>query len=500
MDQFLNYNINPIVAYLNKNSSDFTKNDIIKFVTNNGIRLINFRYIAADGRLKTLNLPVTNYKYLDTTLSYGERVDGSNLFPYIDAESSDLYVIPRFSTAYLDPFSTIPTLGLLCSYFNKDGFPLESSPENTLRKAARSFSKKTGFDFEAMGELEFYIVGDDSGKFPIENQKGYHESSPFTKFEQFRCEAVNAIAQSGGEIKYAHSEVGNFTMDGKIYEQNEIEFLVSPVEKAADQLVMAKWIIRNLAFKYGIDVTFAPKITTGKAGSGLHFHTRIVKDGQSLMIKEGGLSEEAKKSIAGFMKCASSLTAFGNTNPMSYFRLVPHQEAPTSICWGDRNRSVLVRVPLGWTGKNDMMNIANPKEDKNQETISDKQTVEMRSPDGSADIYQMLAGLTVAARTGFEMEDALEVVQKTYVDVNIHSKEHAKKLNFLQQLPSSCVQSASELDKMRDIYRKDGVFNDVLLNGVIERLKSFNDENLRSEAEKSPEFLSELVKKYYYCG
>jgi glutamine synthetase len=107
----------------------------------------------------------------------------------------------------------------------------------------------------------------------------------------------------------------------------------------------------HLAFKYGIDVTFAPKITTGKAGSGLHFHTRIVKDGQSLMIKEGGLSEEAKKSIAGFMKCASSLTAFGNTNPMSYFRLVPHQEAPTSICWGDRNRSVLVRVPLGWTGK-----------------------------------------------------------------------------------------------------------------------------------------------------
>lgn len=129
MEQFLNYNINPVVAGLNKNSSEFTKNDIIKFVIDNEIRIINFRYIAADGRLKTLNFPVTSYKYLDTILSYGERVDGSSLFPYIEAGSSDLYIIPKFSTAYLDPFSSIPTLGLLCSYFNKDGLPLESSPE-----------------------------------------------------------------------------------------------------------------------------------------------------------------------------------------------------------------------------------------------------------------------------------------------------------------------------------------------------------------------------------
>ncbi|MEA5005087.1 MAG: glutamine synthetase family protein [Rikenellaceae bacterium] len=500
MEQFLNYNINPVVAGLNKLSSEFTKNDIIKFVIDNEIRIINYRYMAADGRLKTLNFPVTSYKYLDTILSYGERVDGSSLFPYIEAGSSDLYIIPRFSTAYLDPFSSIPTLGLLCSYFNKDGLPLESSPENTLRKAAHSFHDKTGLSFEAMGELEFYIVGEDSGKFPIENQRGYHESSPYTKFEQFRCEAVNFIARSGGQIKYAHSEVGNFTLDGKVYEQNEIEFLVSPVEQAADQLVMAKWIIRNLAYKYGIDVTFAPKITTGKAGSGLHFHTRLVKDGKSMMIKNGKLSDEARRAIAGYMKCASSLTAFGNTNPMSYFRLVPHQEAPTSICWGDRNRSVLVRVPLGWTGKNDMVTIANPLETKTVNATSDKQTVEMRSPDGSADIYQMLAGLTVAARTGFEMEDALDVAGKTYVDVNIHNRENENKLKSLEQLPSSCMQSAKELDTKRCLYEKEGVFSKTLIDGVINHLKSYNDENTRDETEKNPELLSELVKKYYHCG
>lgn len=162
---------------------------------------------------------------------------------------------------------------------------------------------------------------------------------------------MSYIAQAGGQIKYGHSEVGNFTLDDKIYEQNEIEFLPVRAEEAADQLVIAKWVIRNLASQYGYNITFAPKITAGKAGSGLHIHMRIMKDGQNQMLKDGALSETARKAIAGMMKLASSITAFGNTNPTSYFRLVPHQEAPTNICWGDRNRSVLVRVPLGWSAK-----------------------------------------------------------------------------------------------------------------------------------------------------
>ena len=81
--------------------------------------------------------------------------------------------------------------------------------------------------------------------------------------------------RTGGQIKYGHSEVGNFTLDGKIYEQNEIEFLPLRAEQAADQLMIAKWIIRNLAYQYGYDITFAPKITAGKAGSGLHEAQRI---------------------------------------------------------------------------------------------------------------------------------------------------------------------------------------------------------------------------------
>lgn len=500
MDPIFDYNLNPLISSIGKRPIDFTKSDIINFVIDNDIRIINFRYIANDGRLKTLNFPVTNKEYLDAILSYGERVDGSSLFPYIEAGSSDLYVIPRFSTAYLDPFAQIPTLGLLCSFFTSNGTPLESSPEYTLKKAHDLFKKSTGYTFEAMGELEFYIIDNDIPTFQALDQKGYHESTPFTKFENFRCEAMKLIAQAGGEIKYAHSEVGNFTLNGKIYEQTEIEFLITDVERAADQLLIAKWILRTLAYEYGVDLTFAPKITEGKAGSGLHFHTKISKDGQNLMSENGQLTEIAKRAIAGYMECASSLTAFGNTNPTSYFRLVPHQEAPTSICWGDRNRSVLVRVPLGWTSDTDMIALANPNEKTSSNKLVNKQTVEMRSPDGSADIYLMLAGLTVAARIGLENPDALKIAEKTYVNVNIHDDKNSDKLNSLEQLPSSCYQSALDLEKNRALYEAGGVFSPGLIDGVIKQLKSYNDQNIREELKSNPSLMMELVKKFYHCG
>ncbi|MEG0517873.1 MAG: glutamine synthetase family protein [Bacteroidales bacterium] len=492
-------NINPLVSFFEKSPSEFTKNDIMRYVAENDIRIINFRYAGNDGRLKTLNLPILSEQYLDTILTYGERVDGSSLFPYIEAGSSDLYVIPKFRTAYVDPFSEIPTLGLLCSFFTKDGLPLECSPEYTLQKAQKAFQKATGYTFEAMGELEFYVIAEDEPLFMIPDQKGYHESEPFSKFGQFRCEAMDLIAKAGGQIKYAHSEVGNFRQDGKIYEQNEIEFLVNPAETAADQLLIAKWILRTLAYQYGYDITFAAKITTGKAGSGLHFHTRIVKGDKSLMIENGVLSDVARKAIAGYMTCASSITAFGNTNPCSYFRLVPHQEAPTTICWGDRNRSVLVRVPLGWTGKNNMLQLANPLE-KEKLNIPDKQTVELRSPDGSADIYLTIAGLIVAARIGMQKENALEIANRCYVDVNIHNEENKEKMMALEQLPSSCYESALCLEKNRALYEAEDVFSPILIDGIIKQLKAFNDQHIRLEAAKDQNKMQALVNEYYYCG
>lgn len=500
MDNKLEMCPNRVVAFMGKPCNEFTKADIVRYIKENGIRMVNFMYPAGDGRLKTLNFVINDAAYLDTILTCGERVDGSSLFPFIEAGSSDLYVLPRFRTAFLDPFAEIPTLSMLCSYFNKDGEPLESSPENTLRKACKAFNEVTGMEFQAMGELEYYVIAPDCGLFPATDQKGYHESAPYAKFNEFRTECMAFIAQAGGQIKYGHSEVGNFTIDDNVYEQNEIEFLPVAAEEAADQLMIAKWIIRNLALKYGYDITFAPKITAGKAGSGLHIHMRIMKDGKNMMLENGALSATARRAIAGMMQLAPSITAFGNTNPTSYFRLVPHQEAPTNICWGDRNRSVLVRVPLGWAAKSDMCRIANPLEPLSDYDTTQKQTVEMRSPDGSADIYQLIAGLAVACRHGFEIENSLDIAERTYVNVNIHQKENEEKLNSLNSLPDSCTASAGCLKEQRAVFEKYNVFSPAMIDGIIKRLESYKDSTLRTDIGNDREKMLALVNEYFHCG
>lgn len=500
MNKEIEMNPNQLVAFLGKPHTEFTREDIIRYIRERGVKMVNFMYPAGDGRLKTLNFVINDLAYLEAILTCGERVDGSSLFPFIEAGSSDLYVIPRFRTAFLDPFAEIPTLSVLCSYFNKDGEPLESSPEHTLEKACRAFRDVTGMTFEAMGELEYYVIAPDSGMFPATDQRGYHESAPYAKFNEFRTKCMTYIAQAGGRIKYGHSEVGNFTLDGMIYEQNEIEFLPVPAEEAADQLMLAKWIIRNLAYQYGYDITFAPKITAGKAGSGLHIHMRMTKDGHNMMLSDGVLSETARKAIAGMMELAPSITAFGNTNPTSYFRLVPHQEAPTNVCWGDRNRSVLVRVPLGWAAKADMCMTANPLEGPSHYDTTQKQTVEMRSPDGSADLYQLLSGLAVACRHGFELDNALDIAERTYVNVNIHQAENRAKLDSLAQLPDSCAASADSLERQRAIFEQHNVFSPAMIDGIIRRLRAYNDRTLRGDIEGNTEEMLKLVKQYFHCG
>ena len=118
MDKQIALNKNRLVQYLGKPMKSFTREDIIRYITDNGIEMVNFMYPAADGRLKTLNFVINSLEYLETILTLSERVDGSSLFPFISASSSDLYVLPRFSTAFLDPFAEIPTVTMLCSFFD----------------------------------------------------------------------------------------------------------------------------------------------------------------------------------------------------------------------------------------------------------------------------------------------------------------------------------------------------------------------------------------------
>jgi glutamine synthetase len=494
MDERIALNPNKLVQFLNKPAVDFTRADLIKFVEANGIKMLNFRYVGGDGRLKTLNFVINSKRHLDHVLATGERVDGSSLFKYIDAASSDLYVVPRYKSAFINPFTDDPTLDVMCSFYTNEGKPLESSPENIVKKAHKKLNEKTGLTYEALGELEYYLLSEVDSIYPIIEQKGYHESHPFSKWGAIRREAMKLMSEMGCNVKYGHAEVGNIIHDDIEMVQHEIEMLPAAVEDAADQLVLAKWAVREVAYKYELEVSFAPKIIVGHAGSGLHIHSRLVKDGKNMMVDKGGLSDIAKKLIAGHLQLAPSLTAFANTVPTSFLRLVPHQEAPTCICWGDRNRSVLVRVPLGWLGVDNMIKDANPQEPDDNRQYMNTQTVEFRSPDGSANVHQLLAGMTVATLHGLESKDSLKFAEKTYVEKDASTCED------LDQLPASCWEAAEKLLQARNFYEKYGVFPPGMIDKVANDLKSHNDKDLSEKLFGNADALREIVHQFIHCG
>ena len=496
----------PLQDFIDKDKKDFAIDDIVKYAKEFDVNHLNFHYVAEDGRVKTLNFIIQNENHLREILSAGERVDGSSLFKYLESGSSDLYVIPKIKSAFLNPFEQEPTLGFFCKYFDKNGYPTPFSPENILINAEKSLEKEAGIEMHGMGELEYYVIYPKESLYVATDQRGYHESMPFVKYEDLRLEALNCLKVMGASIKYAHSEVGNFTDDKYCYEQNEIEFLPVALDDAAIQLITAKWVLRVLGYKYGVQVSFAPKITVGKAGSGMHIHMKLLKDGKNVVFDENGeVSEISKKAIAGIMELAPSLTAFGNCVPTSYLRLEPNQEAPTKICWGERNRSALVRVPLGWS-KNavEMFKIANEGLEPSNVNTSQKPTFEFRVPDGSADIYLLISALAVAVREGLSNPNALQIADKFKIEGNIFREEYKDVADKLPNLPTSCVESSKKLQEQKAIYTKNNVFPSEVIDYQIKKLQAFNDENLSQKIQTTLEpektkIINDLVNKFINC-
>jgi glutamine synthetase len=147
-----------------------------------------------------------------------------------------------------------------------------------------------------------------------------------------------------------------------------------------------------------------------------------------------------------------------------------------------------------------MITDANPLEKDPPSGFGSRQTVEFRCPDGSADIYLLFAGLTVAARHGLEMENGLEFAEKTYVDVNIFEDKYKSKVSTLKQLPLSCWDSAEALEKQRHIFEEHNIFPPMLLDGLIRYLKRFNDKNLRESIKGNEKEIQKLVNQYLHCG
>jgi glutamine synthetase len=500
---------NPITNLVDKAPHDFTRKDMMRVFEEKQIERIGFHYTAIDGKLKELKIPISTPHQLETILAEGERVDGSSLFKgMVDASVSDLYVVPLYRSAFLNPFDP-GSLDFICRYITKDGELAPFAPDNILNKAYRLFQERTGLELHALAELEFFLISDkDPSIFHAQKQHGYHAAAPFIKSGTILNEMIRHITQICGNVKYAHSEVGYIEcirsdlpeIRDKSGEQLEIEFQLQPMEEAADNAILGRWLIRNIAYQHGSVVTFAPKIEEGVAGNGLHFHMALVKEGKNVMNDRGGsLAPEARKLIGGLCRYAETLTAFGNTVSAAYLRLVPNQEAPTRICWSDLNRSAMIRVPLGWSNVDHLAKKINPRETGEFRREGSRQTVELRSPDGSAFVHLLLAGMVMAAEWGLTNPAALDLAQKLYVTGNIFKNKEL--LNSLQALPGSCVESSRVLLKQRELYEREGVFPASIIDYMARLLQKENDEGMNQRLVDLPadDRLHETRKIMHKC-
>jgi glutamine synthetase len=356
----------------------------------------------------------------------------------------------------MDPFSSLPTLVLMCGHAGRDGTPLPQSPDTILRRACELLREETGIELWALGEVEYYlgkrwdetdIYGDDD--------RGYHATSPFVFGDGLRRQALGLLADIGVPVKYGHSEVGYIEAketQGVIWEQHEIELALAPLPEAADGVLLAQWVLRNLAHRQGMRCSTDPMMLEGHAGSGLHFHFAPMKDGTPYPIREpdGTLSDPTRWLIGGLVQMGAALMAFGNREEGSFVRLIQAKEAPSTIVWGEYDRNALVRLPVVPTGEGGH-EITWP-------------TVEFRLPDGSALPHLLMAGAALAMTHGREMKDLSELLQRT-------SSPAAAEKGAAEPVPRGFGQVAEALALHREALERGGVFPSGLIDRVLARLR-----------------------------
>jgi glutamine synthetase len=464
------------------------KDSVIKYISENNIKILNLCHIPEEGRLKTLSFSTADKDRVHQILEFGERIDGSSLFSFIDPAKSDIYISPRLDKAFANPFAILPTLNILCEYSDENGKPLSIAPENVLARAEEKLRRSSGILLKAMAELEFYIIAERQTEvlFSGPPEKNYQESSPFAKFEDVRNEILASLDVIGVPTKYGHAEVGRSVgSDNKIMEQHEIELAPQSLIDMADAIAVSKWAVRNVCMRHGVSVSFVPKIDLNHAGSGMHVHMCALKDGKNTIAnREGDLSIEALSMIGGLLKFAPSLAAFGNPTPVSYLRFIARSESPMHICWSERNRLALIRIPLWWKFKQEI--------GKNE---SCRETFEYRAPDAFANVHLLFAGLAVAADYGLEnSEDSLKIAEDLHADPMRHEGRR------FRVLPRSCAEAAKNLAKDRKYYEAGGVFARKLIDETISKLSSYEDENLCKELSSKPEAMQKLLTHYLHYG
>jgi glutamine synthetase len=440
-------------------ATDWTVDDLVGLVKAQAIPVVSLMHVGSDGWLKTLDFVPQSESHLRDVIEGGERADGSSIFAGtgIRPGASDILLRPRVSSAFLDPFSKVPALVLLCSHAGRDGRPLPESPDTIVRAAFARVRAELGIELHALGEVEYFLARRTREEdFYGADDRGYHASSPFVFGEKLRRTALTLLAEIGVAIKYGHSEVGYIPAsesDDSIWEQHEIEMALAPLPDAADGVVLTQWVLRNLAHQAGMRASFDPIMRKGHAGSGLHFHFSPVIGGRPMGGRDetGRLSDPGRWLIAGLVQHGGALMAFGNRVEGSFVRLTQGKESPTTVSWGEFDRHALIRLPIVASAP-DGRRVGAP-------------TIEFRLPDGSAHPYLLLAGVAQALVAGRTAPDLAGLLERTA------AARMRQEPGETARLPRSAREIADALATTRPVLEAGDVFPATMMDRVLAALR-----------------------------
>jgi glutamine synthetase len=439
------------------------------FVEKENIKIIDFKVITLPGRWNHLAIPVERLN--EKLFSDGIGFDGSS-YGYSTIEDSDMCFIPDMRTAFVDPYCKVPTLSMIANIYTigKNEGRFSGDPRYIAEKA-EVYLRNLGIadEFVIGPEFEFYIfdhisfetksqhqeVSIDSQQAPwnsnakennygykVPFQKGYHMGLPYDINNDLRSEMVLKLQEMGIAVKYHHHEVGAAG-------QLEIEVELGEMTKMADATMMAKYVIKNEAVAHGKTATFMPKPLYGEAGSGMHVHMLLRKNGDNLFYgdKYSQLSEEALYFIGGILKHSKALLAFTNPSTNSYKRLVPGFEAPVSICFATGNRSSVIRIP-GYVKE------------------ASKRRFEFRPSDATANPYLAYSALLMAGIDG--IINKINPTKEGFgpYDVNVFDLP-AEERDKIEALPKSLDEALEELKNDYKFLTRGEVFDDHFINNWI---------------------------------
>jgi glutamine synthetase len=383
-----------------------TPKEVLALCREKDVKAVDLRFMDFPGLWQHFTIPVT--KLDEDVFEDGIGFDGSSIRGWKGIHESDMLVVPQPETAFLDPFTDIPTLSVICNI--QDPITREDysrDPRNVARKSV-NYLKSTGIaDTAYIGpEAEFFIFDDirfeqneheaffhidsvegqwNRGRvenpnlgYKLRHKEGYFPVPPADQMMNIRNEMMQTMIDCGLDVEAQHHEVGTAG-------QSEIDLKYQDLVRVADWLLMYKYIIKNVAVRHNKTVTFMPKPIFNDNGSGMHTHLSLWKNGEPLFAGGGyaGLSDMALHAIGGILQHAPAILAFTNPTTNSYKRLVPGYEAPVNLAYSQRNRSACCRIP---------MYSPSPKSKR----------IEFRCPDPSCNPYLAFSALLMAALDGIQ--------------------------------------------------------------------------------------------------